>query len=410
MNEQCPVCQLPTEKGQDSDFGERKYVHCSCCGPFEISRTALAMLNRRLKQDILACARLSHAIRSRTSEDNWLFVSSTNLDELVQQPLPGIPQQRQNLIMWLATQLGDDRLGGVPTPCLASLAGLVGAAGGDRVQRLVDYAAREGFIYRDVQKDMLGLSPEGWKMLELSKGEEASDKQTGTTASRPETIKAHCNTCGGDRHAYRRATHTVQGNEDEVSWSDTYDILECCGCSNVSVRHVFWFSEWDQFEVDSITGKPRLIAGERVAYWPPETTRKKPIWAEALEDDVLRRVFDEVYQALNSGMIVLAAIGTRTLLDRAMFLRIGEPGGGFYGKLKLMLKKGHIGEDEREILEAITDAGSAAAHRGFAPGQQMLATIVETTENFLHREFVLKTAAGEIRAATPPRTAGSRGM
>ncbi len=72
-------------------------------------------------------------------------------------------------------------------------------------------------------------------------------------------------------------------------------------------------------------------------------------------------------------------------------------------KLDLMVEKGHIGRDERDILEAITDAGSAAAHRGFAPNAKTLGTIIETAENFLHREFVLKTAAGKVRTATPSR-------
>ena len=128
-----------------------------------------------------------------------------------------------------------------------------------------------------------------------------------------------------------------------------------------------------------------------------------PDWAENLEDDVLRGVIDEVYKALNAGLIVLASIGVRTLLDRAMLLRVGDPMGGFSGKLKLMVENGHIGQDEKNILEAITDAGSAAAHRGFAPTAETLSTIIETAENFLHREFVLKSAAGEVRSATPSR-------
>ena len=148
-----------------------------------------------------------------------------------------------------------------------------------------------------------------------------------------------------------------------------------------------------------------MIPGIKVTYWPPPTQRKKPDWAESIDDDVIRGVIEEVYQALNSGMIVLASIGTRTLLDRGMFLRVGDPKGGFAGKLNLMVEKGHIGKDERDILQAITDAGSAAAHRGFAPNNKTLGTIIDTAENCLHREFVLKTAAGDVRKATPARRA-----
>ena len=86
-----------------------------------------------------------------------------------------------------------------------------------------------------------------------------------------------------------------------------------------------------------------------------------------------------------------------------MFLRVGDPKGGFGGKLAKMHEKGHIGLHEKDILAAITDAGSAAAHRGFTPNIKTFGTIIETVENFLQREFVLKTAAGDVRKATPQR-------
>lgn len=403
MADRCPVCLNAADRGHDRDYGDKKQVRCPRCGPFEISRTALAMLGSRVDQDPLVRARLSHAIRSNTSEGNWLFISSTNLDELAQQPLPGIPQQLQHLTLWLAAQLGDDRLGRIPCPLPESLAGMIGAADGERVERLIDYAVKQAIVEHDAEKDVLGLSPEGWTMIESPKKKDEPMSQAAPVEIPSDMIKAHCNDCSGERNAYTRASHTVKGDDGEISWSDTYEILECCGCNSVSVRHTLWFSEWDDFDEDPLTGQPRLIPGVKVTYWPPPTKRNKPEWAENLDDDVLRGVIDEVYQALNSGLIVLASIGTRTLLDRAMFLRVGDPRGGFAAKLNLMVEKGHVGKDERDVLEAITDAGSAAAHRGYAPNAKTLGTIIETTENFLQREFILKKAAGEVKAATPSR-------
>jgi hypothetical protein len=165
-----------------------------------------------------------------------------------------------------------------------------------------------------------------------------------------------------------------------------------------------WFSEWDALDVDPLTGQQRLLPGVKITSWPPPTERRKPDWTAKLDDDVLRNLVDEVYQALDFGLIVLASIGTRTLLDRAMFLCIGDRLGGFAKKLGHMVDNGHIGTDEKFILEAVTDAGSASAHRGFAPSATILGTIIDTTENFLHRQFVLNTAAGEVRKATPARS------
>lgn len=403
-SEKCPVCSLPAERGRDKDYGEMKQIRCYRCGPFEITRTALAMLHSRMDDDPHAWARLSHAIRIRTSEDNWLSISSTNLDDLIKQPLPGIQAQLEYLARWLAAQLRDDRLGRIPRPAPDLLAGIVGAVAGEQVTRLISYAVQERIVEHDQKNQSLGLTPKGWRMVESSEIKPEPQNQTVSADSQSEIVSAHCNECGGVRRAYKRASHTVRGNDGEVSWSDTYDVLECCGCSGIAVRHEHWFSEWDQFDADPITGQPRLTPGIKVTYWPPPTTRERPQWIESLDDEVLRMVFDEVYDALNAGMIILASIGTRTLLDRAMFLRIGDPKGGFAGKLKLMFDQGHIGKDEMEVLRVITDAGSAAAHRGFNPDSQTLGTIIDTVENFLHREFVLKTAAGRVKRATPSRS------
>lgn len=402
----CPVCSNPAEYGRDRDYGDKKQIDCPRCGPFQISRTALAMLKSRIEDDGLNRARLSHSIRKKTSLDNWLFVGSTNLDELIKHPLPSIEEQLHRLVRWTAAQLRDDRLGNISNPKLENLAGIIGAVDEERVERLISYGKEQGVIASDELITKLGVTPKGWSMIEPEKPADSPDNSTpkpDTIKEPPEIVIAHCNSCGGDRKTFKRASHETRGSEDEVSWSDTYEILECCGCGEISIRHKRWFSEWDQLGQDPITGEPTLTPGIQVTYWPPPTPRKKPSWAEKLGDEELSRVMDETYRALNSGLIVLASIGTRTLLDRAMLLRVGDPKGGFSGKLEKMLEKGHIGRDEKEILSIITDAGSAAAHRGFTPSPEVLATIVETVENFLHRTFILKTAAGEVKTATPKR-------
>ena len=61
-------------------------------------------------------------------------------------PFPGVPQQLDHLTRWLAAQLGDDRLGRVPCPWPETLAGIVDAADGDRVSRLIEYAVKQKIV------------------------------------------------------------------------------------------------------------------------------------------------------------------------------------------------------------------------------------------------------------------------
>jgi hypothetical protein len=403
----CPICGAPTESTRDRDYGDKHQYRCPRCGPFEISGTATAMLHGRFEQDPKAKARLSHAVRIATSEADWLFISSSNLDELLRQRLPGVEKQVERLCRWAAAQLAEDVLGQVALPKLEYLAGLVGVLNGERVQRLLDYAVAEGLINIDANYYQLALTPKAWKQLDEGSSPKAA-QPIAPTISEATIAVARCNTCHGDRNAFVRATHTAVGGDGEIAWSDTYQVLECCGCRGLSIRRQYWLSEWDSVEGDPLTGQARPVPGIETTYWPPPTTRAKPAWVDGLQDDALRGTANEVYQALNAGLVTLATIGLRTLLDRAMYLRVGDSG-GFPSKLSRMVSEGYVGHGEKETLLVMTDAGNAAAHRGYAPDRRTLLTIIEVIENFLHGEFVLKVAAASVKTATPPRVSETKG-
>ena len=124
---------------------------------------------------------------------------------------------------------------------------------------------------------------------------------------------------------------------------------------------------------------------------------------DELKNNDLRRVLDEVYEALDHGLTVLAAIGTRTLLDMVMLLRVGDVDGGFSGKLEAMASEGRIGGEEKETFRVMVDVGSAAAHRGFTPRKQTLDKVLTATESLLHRELILPDDVEAVRKATPVR-------
>lgn len=150
-------------------------------------------------------------------------------------------------------------------------------------------------------------------------------------------------------------------------------------------------------------GRMVMRPGIKEIYYPAPTVRAKPAWSDTIADEVLRNVLEELYAALNAGLNVLASVGARTLLDRAGYLLIGDPRGGFEGKLSALQTGGHISAQEKTTLEAVADAGNASAHRGYTPTVERLGHIVDIIENFLHRAFVLAGAAEEIRKATPAR-------
>lgn len=403
----CPVCKGTANVGRES-IGDFKQFECPRCGNYEITRTALAMLSSRFEtDDTKSRARLSHAIRlmaNAAPADKWPEINSVNLDDLMKSPLPSIELQTVNLLRWAAKQLSDDQLGVVELPNEDRLAGIIGTIDAERVDSLLSLAKEDGLIEL-VPDNCIGITQQGWRRLgsaEFGKDVKASVSDQAAPVREPKVVKAHCNRCKDDRNAFVRATHTVGGSDEEVSWSDTFDILECCGCEKMNVRHERWFSEWDSIELDS-SGNTRMVPGIKTTYWPPPIKRTKPEWSSEITDGVLRMLFDELYVALSSDLLVLSTIGARTLFDRASFLQVGDPPGGFVGKMQAMQDAGHISTREKDILEAMTDAGSASAHRGYSPTFEQLTAIVDILENYIERAYILDDAAKALRQSTPAR-------
>jgi hypothetical protein len=72
-------------------------------------------------------------------------------------------------------------------------------------------------------------------------------------------------------------------------------------------------------------------------------------------------------------------------------------------RLKELESQGFVSSKNREILEAALDAGSAAAHRGYAPRLEEVNLIMDIVENMLQAVYVLHDAAQKLKKSTPPR-------
>lgn len=403
----CPICKTSANLELRTG-GDYERVDCKKCGKYQITGTALAMLESRMAgHDKKEVARLSHATRmmTATAATEWPEVNSTNLDDMLRQPLPNVDRQITNLLVWAAAQLEDDHLGAVELPDEGDLTGVIGTIDGRRVDQLVSRAASEGLIEL-VPDHCIGITATGWARLAPpppTDVPEIAAPHAEPTEKGDRITKAHCNTCRGEKNTFVRAEHKVKGNDGPLYWSDSFLILQCCGCEGLSVRHTYWFSEWDEMGYDE-AGRMVMIPGTKETYYPAPTVRAEPTWSAIISDEVLRSVMDELYVALNAGLNVLASIGARTLLDRAGHILIGDPRGGFEGKLSALQDGGYISAQEKMTLEAVADAGNASAHRGYTPTADRLGAIIDIIENFLHRAFVLANAAEDIRKSTPART------
>lgn len=239
-----------------------------------------------------------------------------------------------------------------------------------------------------------------------------------TTTSPPEEIKvkkAHCSKCNGERNCDIRGHHHESFSDEDFDCCTLWYLLQCRGCEHVFVQTVYTDSESIDYRYGP-DGETLSEYEETIRYWPALAKRKQPDWVTShgidCEQSVrpLNKSLFELYGALDNGLTILAAIGIRTSFDIASELLSIKSELPFISKLDELVKLGHIGAVDKEHLDALIDAGSASAHRGWQPTPEDLHTMMEVLENFLHASFVapekqrrLQDKVSKMRKTVPQR-------
>ena len=206
------------------------------------------------------------------------------------------------------------------------------------------------------------------------------------------TESVYCNKCGHQTRHKSIAKREQHGSEAldhhyTITWTTIYEMFECCGCEDITLRRRHYFSEWDSGDVEE-------------NYYPPRASRQLPVWRDALSTNT-KELLNEVYTALHAKSFRIAMMGARTLLDIVMLECVGDVG-SFDKKLDKMQQDGHIGTHHRAVIKAAVDVGNAASHRGFKPNAKHANDVLNIVENLLHT-MINSKSADALKAATPPR-------
>ena len=205
------------------------------------------------------------------------------------------------------------------------------------------------------------------------------------------TTRAPCQLCLRETKHIVIGARTTSGEAEvegvgHIDWSDCYEMLECAGCETVCLRQTHTFSEDPELEV---------------TYYPPAVSRRMPAWRYKTSYEIAG-LMSEVNAALQNDSRRLALMGARTIVDVVLADKVGNAG-SFGSRLETLEALGFVGRQNRGILEAALDAGSAAAHRAYNPTTENLSQVMDIVENLLESVYVLEKAAAAIRKATPVR-------
>lgn len=217
-------------------------------------------------------------------------------------------------------------------------------------------------------------------------------------------MKVHCNMCGGERR------HDILHHE-EVTWEDridddysirggnVYDLVKCCGCESVALRHKAWFSD-DTDEQGRVN--------ERATLYPPPSYRSEPRWLSDLilvlpiGNNFVSEFIKEIYIALRNNSLRLAVMGIRALLEQVMIDKVGDHG-AFNKNLDAFEQGGFVSRTQRLVLEPVLEAGHATMHRAFKPASKDVGQLMDITESIIESIYINTRRAFEVSKRVPSK-------
>lgn len=229
--------------------------------------------------------------------------------------------------------------------------------------------------------------------------------------------KIYCNECLSITNHKQLHHHRNQNqkespkDEQKNSWGtvDSYcdwEVLECQGCENMTLKKSFYCSEWQL----PINDTPYL----ECSYYPPLNTdeRQKPSWYENLvnilsknqDNDFLLQAYNSVYKSLKHQLAIATMLTMRALLENIAIKNGSGDTGSFQKNIQFLERNGHITTKQSIILkDAIYDAGSATMHRGYQPSREILENVLDIIEKLIHTIYIEPRTQQRIQDETPER-------
>lgn len=206
------------------------------------------------------------------------------------------------------------------------------------------------------------------------------------------TKEERCPKCDGERHCEVHGHTTTNwdwsnGQNSQEGGADHW-LLECRGCKHVFYVRDTWFSEDYDQRYDSDGNVITELVRTKIAY-PPFMSKKSQDLLEKMSDldGQLFQMMLEIYSGYWNENYILTSIGLRTVFE-LVANQLGIHVERFAAKLSELKSRGWISDKEFEILEAIVEAGNAAAHRSWRPSRAQVKEMLSLTENFLERTLI----------------------
>lgn len=165
---------------------------------------------------------------------------------------------------------------------------------------------------------------------------------------------------------------------------ETDEVLSCMGCGHVTLRKTSWFSE-DLIEGDF--GPEPLV---QITDLPKRDTRMiNPKCEFHYLPTKVKKVYEETIDAYNEGILILCAIGIRTVIE-AVCYEEKIAGKDLKEKIEVLATKKIITPQLAEGLHQNRLIGNASAHELQVFGESELLDAIGLIENLLEGHYAIQ--------------------
>ncbi len=208
--------------------------------------------------------------------------------------------------------------------------------------------------------------------------------------TKPNKRRVLCRTC---KHATNHEilfTKRLTGETDDgdIRWWSEYQVLQCCGCEDVSFRT----ADRDTESIDPYTGQ----LDETETLYPSRTDGRPPIEGYENFPAKTRRIYTETLKALNHNAFILAAIGLRALIE-SICLEQKTKAKVLAKRIDELAETGLLSVKQAAFLHAHRFMGNVAAHEMVAPKATELVAALDIAETLLKTIYILPEVAASMK-------------
>lgn len=172
-----------------------------------------------------------------------------------------------------------------------------------------------------------------------------------------------------------------------VSGIDSFQVIQCLGCDNISFRRVSTCSEY----INPEDGSPE----EEISLYPGYKETRDPIDGFRLFPMQAKEVYVEVLDSINNKDFLLAAVGLRMLIE-SVCIDIAIKGRTLKEKIDSIAVSGYISTKQADFLHKHRFMGNMAAHEIKRPNEDHLIAALEIAETLLKAIYILPKMAQQM--------------